>query len=318
MDPAEALIAQAKKIYLASHSSPDGDSLGAMLGLAWALEGLGKEVTCACADPVSAVFAWLPGSDRLVARPPRDEELIVTLDTTDLPRLGSIYKEANFAGKPVLNIDHHVTNERFGTVNLVDPSAAASAELVYDLTQGLGIALDPRAATCLLAGIVIDTQGFRTSNTTPRILRVATALTEAGASLADVMANAFYRIPLSTLRLWGHATNTMQMRGPILWVEISQALLKQIGASLDEAGGLINFLASTGDASIVAVFKERRDGRIEVSLRSTGDFDLTPIAVRFGGGGHSKAAGCIVTGKLAEVREKILDALAKEVLVTHA
>lgn len=306
MEAAERLIICAKRVFVATHAAPDGDAIGSLLGLGRALRKAGKVCTLACADPVPVKLAFLPGSEEVTTCKPSGEDLIIVLDCSDLKRLGTVYDEASFKGRPILNIDHHVTNLRFGTVNWVDATAAAAAEQVYDLMMGLGIPLDPSIATCLLTGIVTDTRGFRTPNTTACTLRIAARLMEAGALLAEISEQVFNRRPFSTVRLWGKVVGEAQRRGRIVWGEVTQAALRQCAASPDEGSGIVNFLASTQGADVAVVFAERGCGQIEVDMRARRGVDLSGVALHFGGGGHPQAAGCCLNGSLVEAEERVL------------
>jgi len=302
------LVEKAHRVLLISHVMPDGDTLGSALGLAWALRKRGLEARLSCADPVPKQLRFLPGSREYAPRPKTDEDAILVIDSSDLERIGSIYDAEAFAAVPVVNIDHHVTNLHFGQINLVEPRAA-TAELILELVNYLDIPLDARIATCLLTGLVTDTQGFRIHSTTSDSLRAASTLMDAGASLAEIVEAAFNHRSLPMLRLWGLALASIQDSGGVFWTEISQDLLRRVGADQEASRGLANFLGTLDGAPISAVFRELQDGQVDVSLRSSVGVDVSRVALAFGGGGHTQAAGCLVRGALAEVRERLLAAL---------
>ncbi len=312
MKNALTLIHEARRIFVVTHADPDGDAIGSLLGLGWALISLGKEVTLACADGVPSPFRFLPGSENVVTTGPQDHDLIIGLDASDPSRYGDAYHPGEHPGVPLLVIDHHITNDAFGTVNLIDPEAAATAEMLVELIQELGVGLDTRMATCLLAGLLMDTQGFRTSNTTPRTLGVAMRLMEAGANLTELTHRLFERRSLASLRLLGRALTDMHLEGRILWSEITQATLQECAATSGDASGIVNILSSTRDADVAVLFRERPDGSVDVGMRSVPGVNLAPVALRLGGGGHPQAAGCILPGPLPEARRRVLDELRRE------
>jgi phosphoesterase RecJ-like protein len=311
---AAQLIRQARGILVVCHVMPDGDAIGSLLGLGWALHKLDKEHTLACADPVPDSFAYLPGSEAIVAHPEGNYDLVISLDCSDLKRLGDAYNQNSLKGVPVVNIDHHVTNVDFGSVNWVDPNSAATAQMMLTLMEHLEISLDPTIATCLLNGIVTDTRGFRTPNTTPDVMEAATRLMAAGASLPEITDRVFNRRPLAMLCLWGKALGTVQLDGRIIWTEISQAMRRECGLNSDSDDGLVSFLTSANEADVGIVFTEKDDGTIDVSMRSMPGVDISGVAIRLGGGGHPQAAGCNLNGSLTEARERVLAELRRSLL----
>jgi phosphoesterase RecJ-like protein len=311
-DEVRRIVRRAEKALIIAHIAPDGDTVGSALGLAWALRGWGLDVRLSCADPIPNELRFLPGSAEFAPRPPMDEDVIFVIDASDIERIGSLYNADAFGRVPVINIDHHVTNIRYGDLNLV-VDKAATAEIIFDLLKAWDVEVDERIGTCLLTGIVTDTQGFRTSNTTPDLMRTSVQLMEAGAPLSQIMDLAFNRRSTSVLRLWGAALTNAQIADGIVWSEITQALLRSTGVT-DAAGkGLVNFL-STLDGPLVAVlFREAADGRIDVSFRSVPGVDISGVAFSFGGGGHPQAAGCVISGPLPEVRERVLNAVREAI-----
>ncbi|MFQ5855907.1 MAG: bifunctional oligoribonuclease/PAP phosphatase NrnA [Anaerolineae bacterium] len=299
-------ITNAEHIYLGTHVDPDGDAIGSLLGMAWMLRDVGKEVTAACADPVPETYAFLPGSDGVTHDPPADEDLIISLDAGGLDRLGRLYVPDRFVGRPVVNIDHHVTNTRFGDAVLVDPEAAATAEILYLLLDRLELPLTLPAATCLLTGIITDTRSFRTSNTTSRVLQVAALLVQSGAPLPDITQQVFESKPISSLRLLGQALEAMHRSDRIIWSHVTQDMFRRCNARAEDANSIINLLNSTREADMAILFREDADGSVDVGFRSKPGVNVSEIAVALGGGGHPQASGCRLSGPLPEVREFVL------------
>jgi len=308
-----SLVRKAHSIYIATHIGPDGDVIGSALGLFWALTALGKICTVACADPIPASLAFLPGSEGIVSVPPSGQDLIIVVDTADLDRLGSLYNESAFNSVPVINLDHHITNVNFGSTNIVTPQAAAVGEMVYDLLLRLDVPVDKRIATCLLTAIVTDTIGFRTTSTTPHTLRLAATLTEAGAPLSYIVEQAFESRPLPVLRLWGQVLSSFQINDGVAWASIPNHTLLRYDLKEDEVTGLVNFLRGTQGAQVAVLLMESTNGTIKVEFRSNGKVNVANVAATLGGGGHPAAAGCTMAGPLAEAERRALAEVRRHV-----
>ena len=308
------LILESRSAAVLSHINPDGDTLGSALALAAGLRQLGKEARVFCADALPGNLAFLPGYDAIAAdtRLPDGTDLIVMVDASDLGRFGAVYADSPhvFAHARLLNVDHHATNHYFGDVNLVNPSAAATGEQVYELLGELGVEIDVPIATCLLTAIVTDTRSFRTPSTTPRTLATATRLYELGAPLPLIVESVYRSRSLSTLRLWGLALERLHLLDGIAWTEVTREMQDQAGASPTEGDGVVDLVASLRQIKAVVLFRETDDG-IKVSMRATDGFDVAEVAAHFGGGGHPRAAGCLVPGRLAAVQREVLQYLAK-------
>ncbi len=299
------------KIFIAAHIMPDGDCLGSALGLAWALRKIGKTVTVTCNDHVSNAFEYLPGFAELAPKVPTDEEFLVYVDGSSADRFGAAYDPKLFNGRPVLAIDHHITNEHFAPLNFVDTTAASTAEIIYRLIRALEIPLDQAIAQCLLTGVITDTLGFRTANTTVETLRTATALMEAGGSIPDIVERSFNQVPLASLRLRGRVFSEAQLDGVVLCAEIPLKLLRELGVNGNGTSGIINQLLSVDTAKIALVLTEKENGKIDVGLRSRVGYDVSRIAARLGGGGHKQAAGALIDGPLSAARARVLAEIKK-------
>ncbi len=303
----EQWIDEAQDTLVICHIAPDGDAIGSLLGLGWALREKYKKHVLACADSLPPTFTYLPGIEAIVRQSQGAHDLIVTLDCSDMKRLGTACAEVLLRTVPIVNIDHHVTNSNFGTVNWVDPLSASTAEMVTELIERLNVPISPQIATCLLNGIVSDTRGFRTSNTTVQTMQTATKLMAAGAPLLQITEHLFDKRSLASMRLWARVISEAKLLdGGIIWGEISHAMRRECQASENDEGGLANFLIGVDEAKVAVILAEKENGLIDVGLRATPGLDVANVAVSLGGGGHPQAAGCTLRGSLAAVRQRVL------------
>jgi phosphoesterase RecJ-like protein len=309
-DPAGAhqinqLLAGASRTLLVSHVAPDGDAIGSLLGLGGLLRAQGKDLTMACEDPVPELYGWLPGSREIVRKGRGTYDLVISLDCSDQRRMGRVYHDERMA-VPLLNIDHHITNTRFGTANWVDPSSVATAQMILTLAEAMEWPLTEPVAVCLLTGIVTDTRSFRTSNVDAAALQAALRLIEAGASLSEVTRRALDQRPLASIRLWGQAFGQLQLHEGVLWTEVTRDMRQRWALGENGDSGLANFLSGTREARVVVVFTERNNGTVDVGMRAEPGYDVAQVALRLGGGGHPQAAGCTLDGDLAQVKHRVL------------
>jgi phosphoesterase RecJ-like protein len=309
--PGEALaaLAEGRRVLLLAHLYPDGDVLGSQLGLGLALREARRAVTFACHHQVGELFRFLPGvadvQQWAEGRPGFDT--VVTLDTPDPARVGGLLEGCRQPGTLVLNVDHHGDNRRYGDVNWIQPGAAATGEMVLDLLDGLGLPLTPAIAANLFTAIATDTGSFRYSNTTPRTLRAAARLVEAGADPAAI-GNALYETRhLAGLHLLGRLLQGVETTadGAIAWMVIDRT--QAASPALLEAEDFITYPRSLRTAKVAALFREL-PGEVKVSLRAKGEVNVARIAGQFGGGGHPNAAGAILPGRLDEAKARVLAA----------
>lgn len=300
------LISRADQILLIAHADPDGDTVGSALGLSYVLTRMGKNCSLACVDAIPEALSFLPGIEEFGTPAVAGQDLIITVDASDPNRLGRPYRHVPSLRIPVVNLDHHITNSMFGSLNLVRTEAAATAEIVFDLLQDWRFPLDALLATYLLTGIVTDTRSFSTPTTTPRVLEIATHLMTAGASLTEINENYYNKRNAATLRLWGRMLDSMQLDGQLVWSVNTLEMQDQCRARSDDGDGIVNLLATASEAKAAIVFKEKGKQRVEISIRSRPGVDIAPIAVYFGGGGHPQAAGSVLEGTLEQVIPKVL------------
>lgn len=312
------LLRTARKIVITCHVSPDGDAIAALLALSSSLRLARWEVAAVSPSPVPLIYRFLSGWEEILVYEPEDPgdpkgaaareallaaDAIVCLDCSDLSRLGSLHTDhrEKFQGTPVVNIDHHPTNNFFGTINLVDASAAAVCELLTPLMEREDLPITEEIASALLVGIVADTLGLRTPATSASTLRVAASLMEMGVSLAQINERIFNTRSPRTLRLWGRVLSRARVEDGVVWADITGEMLDECQAKLEDADNLVDFIAGVPETSAAFLFTEQ-DGKVRVSMRTSGDLDAAELAQSFGGGGHRRAAGCTVDGSLGQVQ----------------
>jgi len=311
------LFVPGKRICLTTHVNPDGDGLGSEVGLVHLLRGIGVDAIItnptSTPDRFAFLFSDLPGVDRSAqaVKELRRADAIVVLDIADLSRLGILSSTVKDCGVPVACIDHHVgpgvlpDGPRF-----VDPTAAATGELIVMLAREAGWPMTAPAARALYVALVTDTGGFRFSNTRPRTLRAAADLVEAGVDTEQVYLDVYANAPVGRPRLLADVLQTLVIeedRG-LAWVTVPPGALERHGVDPDDLDGIVEHARSVRGVRMAMLFREMSGGRIKVSLRSVGNVDVAALARQFGGGGHTKAAGVALPGSLASVQTLMLDA----------
>jgi phosphoesterase RecJ-like protein len=308
------LIRSSARILVMGHIDPDGDAVGAVLALGQGLRRLGKQVVMACPNRPPSKYNFVPAVAEIVTRPQGAFDLFVSVDSSDTRRLADLYSlAAGSPSVPLVNIDHHVTNLHFGAVNWVDASAAATSEMIVTLLDALGVSMDRDLALPLLVGIVTDTRGFRTANTTPAVLRITARLIEAGVPLAEVMERTMNARPYAMMCLWGRMMATIHLDGRIAWAVLTPEMHQACGINEDGDGGFVNFLVTAREADVGVLFHDKGDGEIEVGFRAKPGVSVAEVALRLGGGGHPQASGCTIRGALDEVRQRVLSAVREAI-----
>lgn len=311
---AEGYLRRAQRILAITHLQPDGDAIGSLMGFTHAMRALGKHVTPTCQDKAQARFDYLNGAQDIQQSADDRFDLIVALDSSDLLRLGSVFMPATHAQLPMVVFDHHITNTSYGTVNVVEPGMASTCEVVYRLLNRLSISLNSDIANALLTGIITDTLAFRTSNTTPDTLAVAMECMRVGASLTEITRRALVLRPYESLKLLGAGLNAAHLEGRIAYATLPRKLRKEIGNREERGdGGLVGTLITAMEADVAAVFVELPDGNIEIGFRASPGFDVSQVAVEFGGGGHPAAAGCTIPGPMRDAVNRVLTRLKQAV-----
>ncbi|MBU2610016.1 MAG: DHH family phosphoesterase [Chloroflexi bacterium] len=299
-------LSVAQNILVVSHVRPDGDAIGSLLAFGLALQEAGKKVQMVLADGVPSSFRHLPGSEQIRKSADGTFDLIVTLDCADLKRVGRVLEGYD---KPDINIDHHITNELFGALNLIEPDAVATASILFRRLPEWGYMITQPVAVNLVTGIVTDTLGFRTTNTTPESLRQVAALMELGVDMTNLYYRGLVRRSFTAARYWAAGLSSLQRADGIVWGTMTLADRKNADYPGNDDADLINVISSIEDCDISMIFVEQTRGSVKISWRTqTPELDVSQIAKQFGGGGHPGAAGADVTGTLAEVQESVLAA----------
>ena len=300
----------ARRIASLCHENPDADTLGAAVAVALIAERLGKEWEILSAHRPAATYSFLPRFDQIMSEPTGRADVAVVCDAATLDRIGPIASThaAWLSRATIVNIDHHVTNLGFGAVNLVDVTAAATCEIVAALLPDLRIELDAELATALLSGIVRDTNGFADASTSPRTLRQAASLVEAGAPLAGIYRAILEEMPYKRMLLWGMVLHELGQRhgGRVVFACLTQAMLQETSTEQPDADGIAEFIAQAEGADISLLLRELGADETRVSIRTSAAVSAAAIAQPFAGGGHLRRAGCTVRGPLQQAVTQVL------------
>ena len=321
MQKAIEFIKNHKSFLIASHTNMEGDALGSQLGFYLLARKLGKQAFMVHEEGVPYGYEFMPKLDKIRHFKGSLKDLkfdcFVTVDCSDLKRTGEVYL-LNAEQKPILNIDHHISNSNFGEVNWVDSTASSASEMVYHLYKKMGVKLDRDSALSLYAGILTDTGSFRFSNTSSTTHAVVADLLTYGIDVVGVYKNIYGNIPYSDLRLLTRILPAMKtaLDNKIVWFEVSKQLLKkQKGIFFDLSETLLTFARTLKGLEVAVLFRENlTPGReVRVNFRSQGKIDVNKIANFFGGGGHKNASGCTIKSlALDHVRRMVLNKIKAE------
>lgn len=306
-------IKESNRIAIMSHIMPDGDSIGSSLALCSALKKFGKEVSFILDDSIPKIYKFLEGSGEV--RSPEENksfDAVIVLDCGDAERLGKsrLYLEDNF----VINIDHHISNNNFGNLNLVDANVSATGEIVYRIIKELGIDMDKGISECIYTAIVTDTGQFQYSNTTAVTHRIAGDLINNGVSVPFIFEKIYQNSSKGKVFLMKAALNSLEFyyNDSIACISITTEQMKEANAKDEDSEGIINLVRDIECVEVAVFLKELEPNKIKVGLRSKKVIDVAAIALRFGGGGHVRSAGCMLDETVSEVKEKVIDAIIAE------
>jgi phosphoesterase RecJ-like protein len=293
----------ARSILVVSHIRPDGDAIGSLLGLGLTLQENGKKVQMVLEDGVPSSFKHLDGSN-LVQHKVKDEfDLVCVVDCSDLLRTGKVIPEGR---QPDINLDHHATNLNFALLNIVVPEAVATTELICDLLESMEWDFSLPVSSALLTGLITDTIGFRTTNITPKSMRLVADLMDHGADLSSLYYKALVSRSYEASQLWGMGLTKLKRDGQIVWTSLTQNDRLQVKYPGRDDADLINMISSIDGFDVALIFVEQPNGNVKVSWRSKPSCDVSGIALKFGGGGHPRASGAEISGGLQVVQSKVL------------
>ena len=304
-----------RRLIVTSHARPDGDAIGSALACAQVLRHMGKQVDVVMHDGVPRIYQSLPFADGVIHAdhvPPNDAVVILECDSIKRTLLNGL--EECF----LINIDHHATGRNFAQVNWIDPSAVATAELIYQMARLAGVSLDSGIATCLYTALMTDTGSFMFEGTNEHTFAIARELVLAGADPAHCARNIYFGHSTAKLRLLGAALANLHRQGTLAWIWVTQGEMERFGAREEDCEGLVNYALSIGDVQVAIFFRELPDGRWRVSLRSKGEVNVATVAEYFGGGGHKCASGCSLDGPMGVAIARVIDRLHAEKAAVNA
>lgn len=313
---AEALLA-ARRITMTTHVNADGDGVGSEIAMVHLLKALGKDVRIANPTPIPPRYQFLVEPVRAHERTAdavaalRDADLFLVLDIADLGRLGSLADTIRSRAVVTPCVDHHLSAGSLPDgPRLVDPAAAATAELIYDLAATVGWPLNTDAARALYVGLLTDTGGFRYANASPRALRVAASLLEHGLDPENIYEQVYATAPVGRMRLTAEVLDTLVHEPDVglSWLTVPAGAIERHQVGSDDLDGLIEFARSVQGTRLALLFRTLANGKIKVSFRSVGDVDVSVFAAQYGGGGHAKASGASIAGSLDQVQQQVLTA----------
>jgi phosphoesterase RecJ-like protein len=308
----EELIAGSQTFFLAGHLNPDADTIGSMLAIASVLKRLGKTVRLFSQDPVPDNLRFLPHVKSIRSRLPKVKFDAAILLECSVPSRGGALEPVLKRSAKVVNIDHHKTSEFYGDINIVEPHSSSTAEIVYRLFYNMNVIVSRREATCLYTGMVTDTGRFHYPATSPRTLEIASRLLETGFKFSRINDLLYSTKAAESLKVLGRALESMEFKagGKVSVLTLKLGDFTDFGARSEHAENVINYGMMPPGAKIAVMFREE-SGRISVTFRSRGHFDVSLVAKSFGGGGHRNASGCRMSTTLEEAKEKVLPVLIR-------
>lgn len=297
LEEALAFMRDGNRFLVVAHVQPDGDAISSTIVVGWLLRQLGKQALLINEGAVPIRLDFLEAASTVInygeVQPDAKFDRIIAVDCADYRRIGTV-KELFAEEAQLLNIDHHPTNDAFGSHNLIRVDAAATVEILYDLIEYASVPLDKEAATAIYTGLLTDTGGFRYSNTSPRVMEVASRMLAeevTGHWIANHLLERMTKPQLLLLQR-GLSRLTFSEDSRIAWLYIASADMAETGAIGEDLEGLVNYALNVEGVEVGILFKETLNGEVKVSLRSAGRVDVAAISQSFGGGGHVRAAGC--------------------------
>ena len=320
LDEISKVLQKNNNFLITSHINLDGDGIGSELALYSILKKLKKKPIILNQGKLPKIYDFLPGINKIQYL--KDDyidtksiDVGISLDCSNVKRMGKTYEIFRNI-KTVINIDHHKSNENFGDLNYVDSSVSSVGEIIYELIKSINIdLLDEDISTCLFTSILTDTGSFRYSNVSSNTFRIASDLTSFRIKPHLIADNIYNRNTYSGLKLLGEALSTLEVTDSnyVSWLTITRKMLNNTKANDEEIEGIIDVATTLDNTEISILFRETKDNKIKISFRSKGNFDVNKFAGKFNGGGHPNAAGCLCSGKMYKIKEKILSELLKDI-----
>lgn len=303
------LIREGRDFLVTTHIDPDGDAIGSAFAFAFALRSLGKEATVYLNDQVPYRYDFLP-APRVTHSMPRDGfDAVFVLDCGSLFRIGKGH-EGIASGKPLVNIDHHDTNDHFGTINYVDNTASSTGEILYRLFKYLKVRIDKNMADNIYTAVFTDTGSLRYENTSLSAYKTCEEMVKAGTNPSRIATMVYENHPKGRFLLLGEVLRTLATyNGTVAMVHVTGDMFERTGTTSEYVDGFVEFIKEIGGIEVAVLMRELKEDLYKISMRGKGKVDVAAICTTFGGGGHRNAAGCRIEGTLEEAREKLLRAL---------
>lgn len=309
-----AAISQGKRFLITAHVRLDGDALGSELALYLMLKDLGKEAVICNQDATPGHYRFLPAAEHIVHDLDHVEKYDVAfiLDCSELDRIGKMAADVAKI-KTLINVDHHVSNDRFSKLTFLDPMASSTGELLYRLMRKMHVKMTKEICTNLYAAILTDTGGFRYSSTHQETLRAAGDLVEGGANPQWISENIYESDPPAKLQLLSRVLETLilDMENRVASMVVTQKHLQDAGASMEHTDGFIDIPRTVKGIDIAMLYTQMGENQYKLSLRSKGKVDVEKIARQFGGGGHLNAAACRIDGDIEAIKARVLETVRK-------
>lgn len=306
-------INKSKNICIVSHVNPDGDNIGSLLALGIALkQNVSKNIVIAKTDNIPEQFNFMPNIELIEdIKPESKYDLLIVLDCGDIGRLGKL-KDIVHNSKTIINIDHHITNEMFGDINIVDEKSSSTGEIVFKFLEQMNYQLTTDIATCLYVAISTDTGSFKYDSTTYETHIIASKLLKTGIDLNEIIVNLYQSKSLRKTKLMIEALTSLELyfNNNLGIVEVTQDMLSQFDASIEDADGIVDFIRDINDVEVSCVLKEVNSNEVKITLRSKKYVDVSQVAKAFNGGGHKKAAGCTINENIETAKAMIVKKIA--------
>ena len=309
MEEVIKLIQESNNIYIASHVQPDGDNIGSILALGMAIKKLKGKVNILKVDDIPSDYHFLPNLE-LIREHDADRpiDLFIALDSSDIDRLG-LGKQFALRANKIINIDHHVTNDNFGHINIVSTSSGATGEIIYKIIKKMGVEIDKDIATCLYTAISTDTGSFMYSSTSHITHLIVADLLKVGIDNNYINVNLYQSRSIERTRLFINSLNKLEcfLDGKIGIIAVTQEMLRDNNTKLEDTEGIVSFIRDIDSIEVACLLKEIDNNEIKVSLRSKKEIDVSKVCNKFNGGGHVRAAGCTIYGKIDDAKQLILE-----------